>query len=265
MHERKLLAALPLCLTLFVACGGIETKIVISKSYGYSKADAPPKLAICIGSQTPAINYTGNVENEFGKGDPKELIWAFFKKQVQKDVANGSIFASVEYDELAAQPQTQPKTIDVNEKGDMSFSVPVKGSSLSCKSTTPDVVLILDDISIVSDFKISGNRERIDLASGDIGQSRALFFSNGAPVSGQFPMPVYNPPMYHTGPSFSTSKDLIYEAKMILWDNNAKDVVSYGFLYAIDENSLTVTMDDWLENTQRFVDKILDGTPFKKL
>jgi hypothetical protein len=57
----------------------------------------------------------------------------------------------------------------------------------------------------------------------------------------------------------------VYEAKMILWDNNAKQVVSYGFIRVVDSNKFAVSKEDWLSLTEEFTGKILEGTPFKKL
>jgi hypothetical protein len=230
----KKLADLVSIACLFLFCGGVETTIIRTQAYSFSNANPAPKLTICISDGKPVIDYTGNVEDEFGKGDKNDLIWAFFKGQLSKDILHCSIFSSVDYDEVSSQPSTQQQTIKVNNMGDVAFSLPSEGAKIECKATTPDVVLFLDGITITSKLDISG--------------SPGHYVGN----------------MYMAG-SFNSEKDLVYEAKMILWDNNAKKVVSYGLVHVVDSNKFAVSKEDWLSLTEEFTGKILEGTPFKKL
>jgi hypothetical protein len=219
---------------LFISCGDIETTIVRSQAYSFANKNASPTLAICISDEKPSIDYTGNVEDEFGKGETNDLIWAFFKDQLAKDIKQNSIFSSITYDKLSRQPPTQARTVKVDNKGDVSFTLPVDGDAVAIETTSPDVVLFLDKIIITSKLDVSG--------------SPGYYAGN----------------MYMAG-SFNSQKDLVYEAKMILWDNNAKQVVSYGFIRVVDSNKFAVSKEDWLSLTEEFTGKILEGTPFKKL
>jgi hypothetical protein len=233
----KKLAVLVSIACLFLFCGGVETTIIRTQGYSFSNANPAPKLAICVSDERPSIDYTGNVEEEFGKGEKNDLIWAFFKDQLAKDIKRNSIFSSINYDRLSSQPSTQARTVTVDNLGDVSFTLPADGAAVACETTSPDVVLFLDKIVITSKLDIRGGTHTYYTAGG--GMSSA--------------------------PWFDSEKDLVYEAKMIVWDNNAKQVVSYGYIRVVDSNKFAVSMDDWLSLTEEFTGKIFDGTPFKKL
>ena len=205
---------------------------VIKYSTDYTTREKLSSCAVII-PDIIDIDYQGDVENEFGKGDNNELIAGFFRSQFRKEIASRTVFDTV-FTSAAISNNYLRQGVELKtRKGMKTFYLPSVKEKLECQSIVPDIVLALDEIEISSHFDMS-------VSSG--------YYSGGM----------------NYGPSFSSSKDLIITAKFLIWDNLNSKLISYGFVEAIDKNRFAVSMEDWLEAVSDAASKMLEQTSFRK-
>lgn len=204
---------------------------VIKYSSTYFVERTPENCAIVIPEHI-GVFYQGDVENEFGKGDKKELISNFFRTQLRNEIAKKAIFKTV-FQGTPTNTFRREGVAVSTRRGEKSFFIPVEKERITCQGGTPDIVLALDEIDISSSLKIKSS-------------------------------PGYSSGGFTYGGSFSTSKNLVIMAKFMIWDNIKGELVSYGFVEIVDENRFAVSMEDWNKVMDDFASKLLEKTPFRK-
>lgn len=253
-----------LAILIFICIGCDPTAIKYSPAYSIDRSNTAPSLAIEI-SGMPSINYSGDVEPEFGKGDANRLIYAFFTRQLAKEIASQTVLKNISYDTVANQAMLSQEALDIPGRSDIIFRIPQKGSRFAFRNSEPDFALFLDDIVISSHFEMhvsdAGGHYSIDTA-GQVLQVCMAGASDWAEKPFRQYIPAPMPFFYHSAPSFSSSKDLVVEATFILWDNKQADLVSYGLVQAVDKNQFAVSMEDWLSVMREFTEKMFEESPF---
>lgn len=229
MVKKRSVTVTTLSCWLLLSCN--PTIIKYSPTY-FSNSEHTPETCTIVLPEYIRVNYQGDVENEFGKGDQNKLIRQFLRSQLKKEIQTSAVFKDVTtgttYDNIPRQSVTL-----TTRKGEKTFSLPKDGQKLYCSSGTPDIVIILNEINLSSLFE--------------------MHISAG--YSGEYMDP---------SPNFSSSKDLVMESKFMIWDNRSAQLVSYGFFQVVEKNRFAVTIDDWLRLIELVTDTILEKTPFKK-
>lgn len=240
MNNKKFFGIISI-LILFIS-GCTVTKIFYPGSYSYTANKKDITLVIYLVDPLLRIDFHGNLPEEFGKGDQNERIYNFFKEQLRRDLDSLSSFKNIQYGQLTSNHVTQEIPVRIPARGEKIFDLPVNNSTIEFSHNTADFVLFLDEVSIVSRYRVDDS---------------------------QLYEPVYNP---YTGsmtrrrvqPSIvNPSKDLTYESKFILWDNISGVPVSYGYVRSMSANKKAISLEDWLKVSEMYVSKLFEGSPFQ--
>lgn len=208
-------------LLLCISCS--SSKLILNENYFNSKLE-PGKLVVAIDGRH-VIRYSGNVEPEFGPGDPDSLIWNYFQNSLIKDIKNYTKFKNVSIDTCIAKAYYDNKIVKTSQRA-VTMKIPSDGAEFTCKETVPDYVLLLSDVFIGTVMESHYN----------------------APVMGA------NGVM---GGGTSQSKKLIYDALVILWDLKAKRNIEYGIVKVNASGFFPViTMSEWENVSKAFVRKL---------
>jgi hypothetical protein len=135
-------------LALLFSCD--MTTVRRSDTWSAPPSNQFPQLTIYLADSNAAINYNGNAEKEFGKGNRDTLIWQFFKSQLIKEIARKTVFKEAVYDRPDNQLPGSTEMLKVSGMGDLLFKIPRKGSRYSFPNSSPDFVIFLNDIIISS-------------------------------------------------------------------------------------------------------------------
>jgi hypothetical protein len=99
------------------------------------------------------VDYSGNVEDEFGPGDKVQLIRRFVRKHLTSEVVRLSDIDKA----WAAAPindyQRRQASLNVRTKGEVAFQLPAEGEVLEFKRGTPTLVLLLGSVSVESNWE----------------------------------------------------------------------------------------------------------------
>ena len=208
----------------------------------YSFRTKPVRCALFF-PESISINYQGSVEDEFGKGDTKELITNYFKKQIREDIARQTTCREIVYKSYPIECKIQAARYQTRH-GVKTFQVPLDNQTVSWQDTSADILLLLDDIKISSWLKFE------------------MFPETGIPVymggSG------FYDPDGSLMPVFSSSKDLVIATNYILWDNTTGELISLGYIKVVDRNRFAVSIEDWEEVMSELVATIFKRMPRNK-
>jgi hypothetical protein len=217
-----LTAVIPL---IAVSCA---SNIVLNSQYTAPRYD-DSSLAVVIDGE-PAVHYEGNVEPEFGPGDPETLITEFFKKQLVADIQKSTTLKNVSIETCTGEG---PLDRHILEKSGIEVSVLANGGMFKCRGGNPTYVLVLTNMSIGTVFNIN----------------------NGAPAMGANGM--------MTGGGTWTTKELVYEAKALLYDNRSRQFIEYGLFTGRAMGAFSViTMNEWNGVSRSFVARLFAKTKF---
>ena len=232
-------------------------------------------LAVVLHGRT-IVNYKGNVEPEFGPGNPDSLIMGYFKSAVVKGMGEKTEFSPVIFIDEAVVPGIMSREVSLKMPNGSNkvISTPGFNTCFQFESRNPAFVLVIDRLYIGTELKTTtywadGTKPRPDTPESMLQVERTLYFpGTGYAFSSvnNYSPPVFTPtpiPMMHA----STTKSLIYDADISLWNNEAKDLVAYGHIRSKVSSSFipVVTMGTWNQVTSGFVNALFGGTPFSRI
>ena len=117
----------------------------------YSSADFSGKtLAVIPSIGAPRVVYNGDVTDEFGKGNKEILIRQYYGKSIVEEIRKQSKFANVSYKIDRKSLQFDSTKLKVGRIRKSVFKMPKKGSQVALENGIPDVVLIIQDVSITT-------------------------------------------------------------------------------------------------------------------
>ncbi len=197
-------------------------------------------LAVLILDKRPVIHYSGDLKPEFGEGNPQELILDFFATQLPIDIKARTTLKDVKVvNSDASQPVSYTGgEIEVWENGEVfktkatkMIKIPMKGQKYQFDGFNPEFVLIIDNLSIVTQLNVSA----------------PMMGANGMMMGG------------------SSSKTLNYVSDFALWDNGKENLISMGHLEKEAQNLFPViTMSTWKSVSSYYVEGIFSKSPFMK-
>jgi hypothetical protein len=185
---------------------------------------------VIILTNKPMVDYDGNVEPEFGPGDPNTLITNFFKDQLVKDIRAQTSIKDILFDTCSSMGYFDHNEISIGNSGTQEIAVLGKGGTYTCRNINPTYVLTLSDVFI-------GTALETNFSPGYMGP-------NGMMMGG----------------GSSTTKKLTYKAQVTLYDNIAKEHVEYGYINEAAQGFFPViTIGVWNSVSSSFVSKIFSG------
>jgi hypothetical protein len=208
-------------------------KIVVNPAYkGDNITAGSLSVVLCT---KPDISYDGDIEPEFGKGKPEDLILGFFKKQLLEEIQGVSSLSPVIFDSLASEPFYETMRAGPSELGDDAVPVPIPGSDIQPRRTKPDFILLLNNLSI--------GTESVELNHA-MGGLPGMVMVTGSDASKQL--------AYHTG--------------FVLWDLKEKRYVAYGRVDESSSNGIVamIAMSNWNEVGREFVESLFKNLPFAR-
>jgi hypothetical protein len=221
----------------FLGCSPRYTSLTTADYQG--KQVGASSLVIAPFTSAPSIQYMGNLENEFGQGDPEQLILDHFKTDVMtRKIYRHCIFGDVKFGEYLAAPKLSEKIFDLGDMFKLHVSLPDSGTTLEFEgiAPNPEFVLFLQDVDLGTDL-----------------ESRSApghFVPTGAPGGG----------MMMVGGS-RAQKVLCFKADFAFWDNTLGRVVTFGRIKASQDASI-VTISDWNSVDEDFIQQLLQYSPF---
>lgn len=226
----RIIKLLSVCLALMaISCA--TSKVILNTQYQQLVYN-DPSLVIVL-KEEPRVNYSGNVQPEFGPGDPLMLIRDFFKKQLIEDIKSQTILKTIEFGKCTPNGYIEKQQIGSGEVSEI--EVLMNGGKYDCQNPDPAYVLVLSEIYIGTSLESHFNAP--------------MMGSNGMMIGG----------------GSSTKKKLTYQAKAYLYDNRAKQFVEYGI---IDEYASgffpVITINEWKNASETFVRKLFNKTKLIK-
>ncbi|MFP4013698.1 MAG: hypothetical protein ACLFVQ_06400 [Chitinispirillaceae bacterium] len=208
-----------LLLSVFSCVG--PSKVVLAPDY--KKVSIPDAaMAIVIQDHDPFLVYKGNVEDVLGKGDPRDLIWKYFKKRLLKDVMKEVKLKTAFYSSVDS------KYLISNEMLEMSGEVvvielPAAGTHFEFSGIETDLVLFISKI-------------RVGTETDDYQSVRP-----------------------ENGLNFTPSKSLIYQSSFVLWDNRTHQFISYGRVKStVPITGEEATESDWIKASRQYVKTVFE-------
>lgn len=206
---------------LVLSCSHYGT-FVNSRYENYKPSNS--KLLIVL-KDSIQLNYEGRVKEEFGEGDSLDLIIRYILAQLAGRIEKEGHFSSVRFHLWDEYIPFKKVTLPCFGKNSMEIDLPLFEKSEKYKDVKAPYLLILNDFSIISDFKIT--------------------IGSAGPIRIGLP-----------------SKSLIFDSKFLYWDNTAGDVICWGRSTAGDTTNYAITKREWRKVCSLFSEKILVQTPF---
>ena len=212
---------IPIMLLFLIGCS--PKYIKIGPEYDYQTFEGR-KVGVIVYNDSISINYRGDVENEFGKGNTNELIKKYFYTEFPEYLQDFSIFSEVYID--SCPEQNDFKSIVMvranprDQKGIKLF-MPDSGTVIPLNRGTPDYVLILQDVRITSI------------------PSASIILYGFVPVAA---VPY---------------KPVTYVSEYVLWDNNKRKMAGWGNCESSISTGVAATLETWNLATGLFARHIL--------
>lgn len=248
--------------------------VVLNKLW---KAEPKPgkSLAIVLSDKNISVDYTGDVKNEFGKGNMTALIKANVKALLYHDLVKEANFHDIWFDKVSSK--SSKEILPPAEDNDLeSKYAPPVNSNMVLIEHQADYVLLFYGFKIVSKGAVTyssldkpqfsdGPAFSLNATTSDEqpGSDFSPFSFEQALASGEFPIAQYPMPMTMPNPtmqqmnnysynSVGYSKDLAVSTRFVLWDVKQRCPVVHGFT----RNSVSGYFTDY-NNWKDIMDKTL--------
>lgn len=204
------------------------------------------RLAIAPFNNTPFIEYSGSVKEEFGEGDKEELILKHFKEALVTNIRDLSTFSEVRFDTFTATPKLDTSKFDMGDIYKVKIALPADTNTIRFTVIEADFILFFQDLTLGT------------FHTGTPGMT-------GMWVGGGFGQA----PMYVGGSVGTSKKNLGYEGTFAIWDNVNHTVVTYGRIKSTVEAESYVfvdiiRMEHWDRIDRDFASDLLKGSPFAR-
>jgi hypothetical protein len=259
------------------SCAPIVYLTMVSKDFESKKIS---NASLCIAPfRNVSIKCSGDVTEELGKGDEKQVIIDHFTTTLLTKLQTKSIFAPVSFDSPVVPVMFKRSVFDIGDK--LPLDLPSETAAIQCGKSAPDFILFIQDLSIRTE-KIKGNGIGFDMPAQP--EPEVLVLANSARenysiTSGFGPNAGYTPPV--STPSYKMllpnedfyDKYLIYTCNFAFWDNHHHAAAVYGRIMAGSKSktqsigwgkSPTIIMENWNEVDAKFINYLLKRTPFEK-
>ena len=209
-----------------VGCSKVRIKI----GPGYQQnAFEGKKVGVIIHDDSISINYKGDVENEFGKGNTNELIKNYFFTDFPKHLQDSSVFSEVYMDSCIDKCDFKKGIVTPGSRDQIErkFYMPDSGQIVQLNNGTPDYILILQKFGISS-------------------------------------VPSANVIMYGFVPIAAVPyKPVTYKSHYVLWDNIKGRMAGWGNCTISVSTDVAVTMPTWHLATGTFARYIFSDERLK--
>ncbi len=249
-------------LTLLCLCS--SSRMLVEESYR-TASFANATMAVIVPNEDIRIDYSGDVEPEFGPGNQDSLIYAYFKRAVVERMTSETSLSDAFYASYEEPKTYMPavKEISIRGNGIREIEIPENGTQYDLGQSA-DFVLIIDKLFIGTSMETNhywaskgtfvrqnGTPYHTTIPGGPYGVNS---FTPPKP-----PMPPYQPRMHST-----VTKELVCASNIVIWDNNKGTLVAYGHVKASVGSSFipVVVMATWERLMDDYVETIFEDTPF---
>lgn len=218
--------SISLILMLFALTGCNRSVIRHNDSYTLQNTDLRLRCAIVFQPDV-IVFYEGGAGDVFTE-NPTALIDRYLREEIPAAVKRLSIIDTA----FVAEPlrEYSKDTVTLRGRNGAQHSIVIPKDTISITFTQkPHFVMLLDSLHVSVDWQGP--------------------YTPGAPFPGAGQSGAVTP-----------SKDLIIESAYVLWDNDAGTLVSHGYVSAAHTTVRIVTLDDWDQVVQIFVNQIIDGS-----
>ncbi|MCD4796584.1 MAG: hypothetical protein K8R49_05385 [Candidatus Cloacimonetes bacterium] len=184
------------------------------------------------------IENTKDVTDDLGEGDPKQVYDDFFTFNFKGRMSQLSTFSDVNFIYDVDTKEFKERSLTVGKEETIYIDLPKDGRVVKIDSLYADFVLFIQDYHI----------SRVDGTSGSPG--------------------VYVPAANGMGGSWvggggGSFPDLRHTFIYAIWDNNEKQIVSYGKIISPTIFIFAMTRETWDSSITDIAKKILVKTPFE--
>jgi hypothetical protein len=230
MFKRELIiknTVIYILLFFLIGCSPVYIKIGPEYKHDTFKGR---KVGVIVYNDSISISYRGDVENEFGKGDTKELIKKYFYTEFPECLQEFSVFSEVYIDSCPEQNDFNGIVMvraNPRDQKEVKIFMPDSGTVISLHRGTPDYVLILQDIRITSV------------------PSASIILYGFVPVAA---VPY---------------KPVTYVSEYVLWDNNKRKMAGWGKCESSISTGVAATLETWNLATGLFARHVLSDERLK--
>ncbi len=223
----------------------IMPKMVIERRNIFDHQKKESKPAENAALNAPLITDPENPHKMIKVGDPKKMIFDFYKYQLSKSIKDTTYLKEV-YNAKpvnAAEITTVPEVVVLPNGAEPEIELPVKGSEFLFKDKKPDFVVYITELIIKQKSK-SGNRYLPIVM---------------LPVTGAMSVGIGLPIPY-------TREQITCLSYFYIWNNKLKELVSHGFVEAASSNiKSSIDQSSWEKVTRDYATKMFINSPFMKI
>lgn len=211
---------IPVALFIFCSC---TPSVVLNRQWPQTRPEGKT-LAIIIPDKRFQVNYSGNVENEFGKGEMDALIRQNVISLIRSWITRNSCFSDAWLDKI--RPSISSISIPVSgDPAKSTMSVPKDKSVVSLENRQADYILCFDKINVRSSISVYMN-------------------SGGSLLTASY------------------SKDLTITTNFYIWDVNQRCLVVSGYTSNTKLGGSYTDRNDWLAAIDQTMREIFEKPSF---
>lgn len=185
--------------------------------------------------------FVGNpkdVTDDLGDGNPKKVYQEYFEFNFKGKMSQLSTFREVNFVEITNIDEFTEKTFEIDKKESIYMNIPEDGQITKTDSVYGDFVLFIQEFQVYRNDGTSG--------------SAGVYVANAGGKGGSW-----------VGGGGGSFPDLRTTFNFVLWDNENKNVVSYGKVNCPTTFAFAMTDQTWDSSITNLVKKILKNTPFE--
>lgn len=189
--------------------------------------EIPEKPVLRIVQTSPIhLIYEGNLEPEFGKGNPDSLVNAFLLSRIRNTLSASGLWAGVEVSYLLDRDTLERRVIDY-QRGKLWFDIPMNADAFSLRDSS-DIVLFISSL---------GAKSIVETSDPDVPMLASIF----------------------------PSKPLVLYAEFVYWSNQSGCPVVWGRKKVYENKSFTIKLSTWDRVSSKLAEEISDDfRKFKK-
>ena len=221
----RFLIVLVVCLFVLTGCGKM---IFITPQYINKKIE---RKSLVVADMEIFIDNPKDVADDLGEGNPRTIYKDFFEFNFKSEMTQLSTFEEVNFCTITNENEFIEQVFNIGKKDKIYMNIPSHNQVVKTDSIYGDFILFIQE------FKV---------------------YRKGANIPNQTGI---------TGVTWKTNlgsqPDLRTTFNFVLWDNNQKQVVSYGKADCPTKFGFSMKYDTWERSITNIAKEILIDTPFE--
>lgn len=228
---KKIVLVLFLFVSILTGCGKM---IYLMPEYVDMKIEGK---TLVIADMDIFIGNPKDVTDDLGEGNPQKVYREFFEYNFVGRMAQLSTFDEVHFAQIINKDEFSERVFEISKSDKIYMNIPSDGQVAQTDSLYGNFILFIQDYQV----------GRTDAKSGS-----AMVFTPNAGGGGSW-----------SGGGGGSFPDLRINFNFVIWDNDNKQVVSYGMVNCPTTFIFAMTTETWNTSITNIANWILADTPFE--